>query len=104
MGEPTEREFAATLDVFGRPLDDLFDKETVAFLRHALEEFRSVGDCVEFTAEQREPFLEGAPGGFLEYENRHGRVRRIEWSGSWTVDGEVREQAPTSAEALETLN
>ncbi|MFE5732214.1 hypothetical protein ACFQ7A_15070 [Streptomyces sp. NPDC056528] len=51
--------FEATLDVFGRPLGDLFDKETVAFLRHALEEFRSVGDCVEFTAEQREPFLEG---------------------------------------------
>ncbi|WP_405854132.1 hypothetical protein OG361_16065 [Streptomyces sp. NBC_00090] len=51
--------FEATLEVFGRPLGDLFDKETVAFYRHGLEEFRSVREFAEFTAERREPFLEG---------------------------------------------
>ncbi|MEU2118724.1 hypothetical protein ABZ567_24475 [Streptomyces sp. NPDC016459] len=51
--------FEATLDVFGRPLDDLFDEETVTFYRGALEEFRSVQDLADFTPARRKPFLEG---------------------------------------------
>ncbi|OKJ57334.1 hypothetical protein [Streptomyces sp. CB02261] len=53
------RVFEATLDVFGRPLEDLFVEETVAFCRRALEEFRSVRNVADFTPARREPFLEG---------------------------------------------
>ncbi|MFE2557186.1 hypothetical protein ACFXGT_14380 [Streptomyces sp. NPDC059352] len=51
--------FEAVLEVFGGPLEDLFGKETAAFYRRGLEEFRSVREFAEFAAERREPFLEG---------------------------------------------
>ncbi|MDN3272531.1 hypothetical protein [Streptomyces sp. MA15] len=31
--------------------------------------------------------LEGAPGSFVEYENFQGDIWRIEWDGSWVVNG-----------------
>lgn len=69
---------------------------------------RSEGDLRGFTTTDvllRElELLEGAPGGFVEYENRHGDVRRIEWDGSWVVDGKPQDHAPSPAEVLETLN
>ncbi|WP_413757634.1 hypothetical protein [Streptomyces sp. MMBL 11-3] len=32
--------------------------------------------------------LEGAPGGFVEFENRHGAAWRVEWDGGWVVEEE----------------
>ncbi len=32
--------------------------------------------------------LEGAPGSVVEFENLHGEVWRVEWDGSWLVNGE----------------
>ncbi|WP_055615807.1 hypothetical protein [Streptomyces phaeochromogenes] len=29
--------------------------------------------------------LEGGPGSFAEFENRHGRVWRVEWHGAWYI-------------------
>ncbi|MFE0703048.1 hypothetical protein [Streptomyces sp. NPDC058872] len=48
--------------------------------------------------------LEGAPGSFVEYENRHGDVWRIEWNGSWVVDGKSQDHPPSPAEVLGTRN
>ncbi|MFD3994806.1 hypothetical protein [Streptomyces sp. NPDC058548] len=87
-------------------------REAAPFLRMRFDNTRtgggSEGDLRGFTTPDvllRElELLEGAPGSFVEYENRHGRVWRIEWNGSWTVDGEAREHAPAPAEVLETLN
>lgn len=84
----------------------------VPFLRMRFDNTRtgggSEGDLRGFTTPdvllQELELLEGAPGSFVEYENRHGQVRRIGWNGSWTVDGEAREHAPAPAEVLETLN
>jgi hypothetical protein len=27
--------------------------------------------------------MEGGAGSFVEFENRHGRVWRVEWHGTW---------------------
>ncbi|GAA2506711.1 hypothetical protein GCM10010406_49160 [Streptomyces thermolineatus] len=29
--------------------------------------------------------LQDAPGGYVEWENRHGEVRRAEWDGTWQL-------------------
>lgn len=37
---------------------------------------------------QEIPKLENAPGGFVEFENRHGRVWRVEWDDGWFLGEE----------------
>ncbi|MEU3303399.1 hypothetical protein ABZ729_26840 [Streptomyces sp. NPDC006678] len=37
--------------------------------------------------------LDGAPGSFVEFENLHGEVWKVEWDGSWVVNG-ARQEAP----------
>ncbi|MDH6217567.1 hypothetical protein [Streptomyces pseudovenezuelae] len=34
---------------------------------------------------QEIPKLENAPGGFTEFENRHGSVWRVEWDNGWVL-------------------
>ena len=34
---------------------------------------------------QEIPKLENAPGGFVEFENRHGNVWRVEWDNGWVL-------------------
>jgi hypothetical protein len=41
---------------------------------------------------QEIPQLEGAPDGYVEYENRHGGVWRVEWDGGWVLTGEGSEE------------
>ncbi|MER7485668.1 hypothetical protein ABTY20_07090 [Streptomyces sp. NPDC126497] len=38
------------------------------------------------------PQLEGVPGGFVEFENRLGEVRRVEWDGGWVLSGGTEER------------
>ncbi|MFJ6633831.1 hypothetical protein ACIQMR_20950 [Streptomyces sp. NPDC091376] len=37
--------------------------------------------------------LDGAPGSFVEFENFRGEVWKVEWDGSWVVNGE-RQESP----------
>ncbi|MER7759630.1 hypothetical protein [Streptomyces sp. NPDC097619] len=62
------------------------------------------------------PLLEGAPGSFVEFENRAGEVRRVEWhangrgdghgsgNGSWTVNGVPQDHAPSEDLLLAALD
>ncbi|MCB5166546.1 hypothetical protein LG634_17090 [Streptomyces bambusae] len=50
------------------------------------------------------PLLEGAPGSFVEFENRHGEIWRIEWDGAWSVNGEVRDHAPSETWVMTALD
>ena len=37
---------------------------------------------------QKIPELADSSGGFVEFENRLGKVWRVEWDGGWIVSGE----------------
>ena len=37
---------------------------------------------------QKIPELDDSSGGFVEFENRLGKVWRVEWDGGWIVSGE----------------
>ncbi|MET7390201.1 hypothetical protein ACFYPT_37530 [Streptomyces sp. NPDC005529] len=44
---------------------------------------------------QEIPQLENAVGGFVEFENRHGKVWRTDWDGGWTLtELEAEESSP----------
>ncbi|MEU4085527.1 hypothetical protein [Streptomyces aureus] len=47
--------------------------------------------------------LEGAPGSFLEFENRPGEVWRIQWDGSWIVNGRSQDVRPSEEWLLKVL-
>ncbi|MER5466953.1 hypothetical protein ABT010_41385, partial [Streptomyces sp. NPDC002668] len=39
--------------------------------------------------------LEDAPGSFVEFENFRGEVWRVEWDGSWLVNGTLQDVPPS---------
>ncbi|MFD4240943.1 hypothetical protein ACFWP3_04975 [Streptomyces sp. NPDC058525] len=74
----------------------LLSRLPVPYLRMRYENTRtgsgSVGRSRRFTTQDvllRElGLLEGAHGSFVEFENSHGEVWRVEWDGSWLVNGQ----------------
>ncbi|MFD8413696.1 hypothetical protein ACFV2Q_18300 [Streptomyces sp. NPDC059650] len=68
----------------------------VPYLRMRYENTRtgggSMGTSRGFTTQEvllRElMLLEGAPGSFVEFENLHGEMWRVEWDGAWLVNGQ----------------
>ena len=42
---------------------------------------------------QKIPELADSSGGFVEFENRLGKVWRVEWDGGWIVSGNSRENS-----------
>lgn len=74
----------------------LMSRLPVPYLRMRYENTRtgsgSVGTSRGFSTQDvllRElGLLEGAHGSFVEFENSHGEVRRVEWDGSWLVNGQ----------------
>ncbi|MFE9767853.1 hypothetical protein ACFYPC_25590 [Streptomyces sp. NPDC005808] len=49
--------------------------------------------------------MEGAPGSFVEFENRHGRVWRVEWDNGWSIAEEGGpDSAPREIELAELLD
>ncbi|MCM2422428.1 hypothetical protein [Streptomyces sp. RKAG293] len=83
------------------------DREPFPFLKMRYANTRSLGRSTNpgrgfATAailQQELRAMDGGPGSFVEFENRHGKVWRVEWHGAWylaewdTQDGEPREIA-----------
>jgi len=70
------------------------DREPVPFLKMRFDNPRTGGGSTNpgralaypHVLMNELPQLENAPEAFVEYENRHGKVWRVEWSdGSWSV-------------------
>ncbi|MFJ3926274.1 hypothetical protein [Streptomyces sp. NPDC090022] len=38
--------------------------------------------------------LDGASGGFVEFENSHGEMWNVEWNGSWSVNDAPQDAPP----------
>ncbi|MFE2598719.1 hypothetical protein ACFXCZ_19830 [Streptomyces sp. NPDC059396] len=87
----------------------LVSRLPVPYLRMRYENTRtgsgSVGTSRGFTEHNvllRElGLLEGAPSSFVEFENLHGKVWRVEWDGSWLVNGRPQD-VPLSEEWVMT--
>ncbi|MGX5183080.1 hypothetical protein ACWKT5_09710 [Streptomyces avermitilis] len=47
--------------------------------------------------------LEGAPGSFVEFENLHGEMWRVEWDGSWLVNGQPQDVRPSEEWVMTVL-
>ncbi|WP_267244097.1 hypothetical protein [Streptomyces sp. PR69] len=83
----------------------------VPYLRMRYENTRtdsgSIGSSRGFTTHDvllREvELLEGATGSFVEFENSRGQVWRIEWDGSWVLNGEPQEAPVSSAWVMAEL-
>ncbi|MFE1877995.1 hypothetical protein ACFW9N_45395 [Streptomyces sp. NPDC059496] len=92
-GDETPEEAALRFTRMLRPT--FVTRSPVPYLRMRYENTRtgggSAGTSRGFTRQDvllRElGFLEGDPGSFVEFENAHGEVRRVEWDGSWLVNG-----------------
>ncbi|MFF3615711.1 hypothetical protein [Streptomyces sp. NPDC002580] len=49
--------------------------------------------------------MEGGEGGFVEFENRHGTVWRVEWHGAWFIaERETPDGWPREIEGDELLS
>ncbi|WP_431988984.1 hypothetical protein [Streptomyces albogriseolus] len=70
-------------------------REAVPFLKMSFDNPRtgagsiSPGRALTYprTLRREIPQLEGAPGGFVEWENRTGEVWRVVWDGEWVLSG-----------------
>ncbi|MER6820496.1 hypothetical protein [Streptomyces sp. AC04842] len=76
-------------------------REAVPFLKMRFENTRTSGGSTNpgraltypRMLRQEVPQLKGAPGGFVEWENRVGEAWRVTWDGEWVLsgaEGEVR--------------
>ncbi|MER5387279.1 hypothetical protein ABT040_44890 [Streptomyces sp. NPDC002688] len=82
-----------------------FDREPLPFLKMRYTNTRTRGRSGNPGRGLTEPkrlleelrLMEGGEGSFVEFENRHGKVWRVEWHGAWfiaeweTPDGRPRE-------------
>lgn len=83
----------------------------VPYLRMRFENTRTGGGSMDpsrgFTThdvlERELGLLEGAPGSFLEFENFRGDVWRVEWDGSWLVNGMPQGLPPSEGWAASAL-
>ncbi|GAA2939658.1 hypothetical protein ACFQZ0_31250 [Streptomyces erythrogriseus] len=70
-------------------------REAVPFLKMSFDNPRTGGGSTNpgraltypRMLRQEIPQLEGAPGGFVEWENRTGEVWRVAWEGEWVLSG-----------------
>ncbi|MFI9469851.1 hypothetical protein ACIHBQ_20525 [Streptomyces sp. NPDC052492] len=70
-------------------------REAVPFLKMSFDNPRTSGGSTNpgraltypRMLRQEIPQLEGAPGGFVEWENRTGDVWRVAWDGEWVLSG-----------------
>ncbi|MGW6418138.1 hypothetical protein [Streptomyces sp. NPDC055055] len=80
-------------------------RQPVAYLRMRYANPRTLGGSIGNSRGFTTPdvllrelgLLEGAAGGFVEFENLDGEVWRVEWDGSWLVNGRPQD-VPLSEE------
>ncbi|MCA2201695.1 hypothetical protein [Streptomyces sp. SMS_SU21] len=83
-------------------------REAVPFLKMSFDNPRTGGGgtnpgralAYPRTLRQEIPQLEGAPGGFVEWENRTGEVWRVAWDGEWVLSGAEGERRGMSLDEI----
>ncbi|MFF3405435.1 hypothetical protein ACFYW8_04320 [Streptomyces sp. NPDC002742] len=79
-----------------------FDREPLPFLKMRYTNTRTRGRSGNPGRGLTEPkrlleelrLMEGGEGSFVEFENRHGKVWRVEWHGAWFIQGYEHAHSP----------
>lgn len=87
------------------------DREALPYLRMRFANTKTGGRSTNPGRGLTEPkrlveeleWMDGAPGSFVEFENRHGRVWRVEWDGTWFLAEEGAEDSTRQEFALDDL-
>ncbi|MDN3289495.1 hypothetical protein QWL27_27635 [Streptomyces thermocarboxydus] len=83
-------------------------REAVPFLKMRFENTRTSGGSTNpgralpypRMLRQEVPQLKGAPGGFVEWENRVGEAWRVTWDGEWVLSGAEGERRGMSLDEI----
>ncbi|MGA4980489.1 hypothetical protein ACPB9I_00230 [Streptomyces cellulosae] len=83
-------------------------REAVPFLKMSFDNPRTGGGSTNpgralaypRMLRQEIPQLQGAPGGFAEWENRIGEVWRVAWDGEWVLSGAEGERRGMSLDEI----